>query len=172
MDNTPSWKSDGGWTVGALIIGMTTIGLTAILPQLDANRRLAFDRSRLAADLDQINRQTTVNEAFLAKIESDPQLAQRLAERQMKVIRQGESLLVYKSERNPDSGGAADVSPFSLLAVPAAAPVAPYHAPGGILGGWLLDPHIRLHCLAGGFFLVAAGLVLGSNEPHGQSLGN
>ena len=45
-------------------------------------------------------------------------------------------------------------------------------APAGVLGAWLLDPHIRLYCLAAGFFLVAAGLVLGSNDANGQSSGN
>jgi hypothetical protein len=52
------------------------------------------------------------------------------------------------------------------MAVPAPAALPAYQAPGGMLGKWLLDPHIRLYCLAAGFFLVAMGLVLGSNEEH------
>ena len=105
-----------------------------------------------------------------AKLESDPQLAQRLAERQMKFIRQGESLLQYKSAAGDNSSAAAE-SPFSLVHVPAPAELPPYQPFGGLLGAWLLDSHVRLFCLGGGLFLVAVGLVLGSNEPHVARVG-
>jgi hypothetical protein len=131
---------------------------------------LDYERQKLVADLDQINRQTSLDDEFLRKIEIDPQLAQRLAQRQMKFIRQGESLLPYKA-RAATSGAAgplspAQESPFSLVRVPPPPVQAPYSVAGGWIGEALLDSHVRLYCLAGGLFLVAVGLVLGSNGDH------
>jgi hypothetical protein len=161
----------GGWTIGILLIGLTAIAVCVLIPQADANGRLAYERSKLQADLQQINEQASVNEAFLAKIESDPQLAQRLAQRQMKFIRQGESLLPLKSSTSGDYTVAAEISPYSLVRVPPPPALPPYEPAGGLLGQWLLDSHVRLYCLGGGLFLVAMALVVGSNEPHEASLG-
>jgi hypothetical protein len=166
-----SGTEGGGWTIGILLIGLTAIGVCVVIPQADTNRRLAYERSKLQADLQQINEQASVNEAFLSKIESDPQLAQRLAQRQMKFIRQGESLLPIKSSKPADYTVAAEISPFSLVRVPPPPALPPYEAAGGLLGQLLLDSHLRLYCLGGGLFLVAMALVLGSNEPHEARLG-
>jgi hypothetical protein len=160
----------GAWTLIPLCLGLTAIAVCVVIPQIDANRRLDYQRQKLLADLDQINRQTSVNDDFLRKIEIDPQLAQRLAQRQMKFIRQGESLLPYKA-RAATSGvtgplSAAQESPFSLVRVPPPPVQAPYQTAGGWIGEALLDSHVRLYCLAGGLFLVAVGLVLGSNDDH------
>jgi hypothetical protein len=162
-------KSSGGWTIVPLCIGLAAIAACVVIPQADANGRLRYERQKLVADLDQINQQASVNEAFLKKIEIDPQLAQRLAQRQMKFIRQGESLLPYKSQPRvvkASTALAAEISPFSLVRVPPPAEQAPYQPDGGTLSFWLLDSHIRLYCLAGGLFLVAMGLILGSNDSH------
>jgi hypothetical protein len=171
MDDVKRPKPHGGWTVAVLMAGLTTIGVCVVIPQADANRRLEREQSRLSADLAQINQQTAVNEQFLATLENDPQLAQRLAQRQMKFIRQGESLLPYKSAQNSGALIASEVSPYSLVAVPAPTALAAYQPPGGLLGKWLLDSRIRLDCLAAGFFLVAVGLILGSNDVHAQCPG-
>jgi hypothetical protein len=160
--------SSGAWTLAALCLGLAVIAACIIVPQADANRRMAYERARLEADLDQINHQASVNEEFLAKIESDPQLAQRLAQRQMKFIRQGESLLPYKSQSAPS---AAPVSPFSLVHVPPPAAFPAYEPAGGILSRYLLDSHVRLYCLGGGLFLVAMGLVCSSNAANDSRLG-
>jgi hypothetical protein len=169
--STRSGAGGGGlFTIPLLCLGVAAIGACVLVPQIDANRRLAYERDKLAADLDQIKQQTALNEKFLAETETDPQLAQRLAQRQMKFIRQGESLLSFKSNSPPTKETrllAAEVSPFSLVRVPAPAALPPYQGAGGVAAD-LLDSHIRLYCLAGGLFLVAAGLVLGSNEPDAR----
>lgn len=163
-DTTAQTSRGGGWTLAALLLGLSAIAACMIVPQIDDNGRMAYEQRRLQADLDQINRQTAVNEQFLAKLESDPQLAQRLAQRQMKFIRQGESLLSYKSPGGQPAA-AAQMSPFSLVHVPPPAAMAAYQPSGGMVSQWLLDSHNRLYCLAGGLFLAAMGLILGSDEP-------
>ena len=152
-------QKDSRWTILALCLGLVAIAVCVIIPQVDANRRLAYERQKLLADLNQINQQTAINEEFLARLDSDPQLAQRLAQRQMKFIRQGESLLPYKGQAS-----AAVVSPYSLVRVPPPLPLPAYVPPGGAVGRLLLDSHTRLYYLAGGLFLAAVGLVLSSNE--------
>jgi hypothetical protein len=157
MDDTA--RNEGPWTILALCLGLALIAACVIAPQLDFNRRLDLQRRQLQADLDQINRQTAINEQFLGRLESDPQLAQRLAQRQMKFIRQGQSLLSYKGEP-----AAVPVSPYSLVHVPPPAALPPSVPAGGTVGRWLLDDHLRLYVLAAGLFLAAVGLVLSSNE--------
>jgi hypothetical protein len=153
-------------TLTALMAGLAVIAMCVIVPQADANRRMAYEHDRLMADLDQINHQKSVNEEFIAKLDSDPQLAQRLAQRQMRMMPQGESLLAYKT--SGPTTGAGVVSPFTLVHVPAPEALPPYQAAGGVLGEWLLDSHVRLYCLGAGLYVVAMGLVLGSNGPHEQ----
>jgi len=156
-------------TLTLLCLGLAAVAACVIIPQADANRQLAYERDKLLADLHQIDAQAAVNEAFLKNIESNPQLAQRLAQRQMKLIRQGESLLPMKAKPagNGYSGEtgaiAAEVSPFTLVHLSPPPPAPPYQPAGGLVGHWLLDSHIRLYCLAGGMFLVAMSLVLSSN---------
>jgi hypothetical protein len=157
MDDKP--RKDGIWTILALCLGLALIAACVIVPQLDPNRRLDYQRRMLLADLDQINRQTAINEQFLGRLESDPQLAQRLAQRQMKFIRQGESLLSYKGQPT-----VVPVSPYSLVHVPPPAAVLPYTPAGGAAAQFLLDDHVRLYVLAAGLFLAAVGLVLSSND--------
>jgi hypothetical protein len=169
MDDTTSAKSSGGWTIAALTAGLALVSACVIIPQIDANGRMAYEHQRLMADLDQINRQKAVNEEFLAKLDSDPQLAQRLAQRQMGLLREGESLLPYKTT-SPGTA-AAEMSPFTLVHIPPPVAPPPYRPAGGLIGQWLLDSHIRLYCLAVGLYLVAMGLVLGSNDKRDPRLG-
>ena len=160
---TQSVPAGGRWTIPVLLLGLCVTAACVIVPQMDANRRLAYERDRLVADLDQINRQSSVNEEFLAKIEEDPQLAQRLAQRQMSFIPKGESLLPYKPPHSGLPIAASDISPFSLVHLPAPPMQAPYEPAGPEPAQLLLDSHVRLYALAGGLYLVAMGLVLGSN---------
>jgi len=119
----------------------------------------------LLADLDQINQQFAINDQFLARLESDPQLAQRLAQRQMRFVRQGESLLVYKGQASQTEN-----SPYSLVHLPPPQALPAYVPAGGAVGQWLLDSHCRLYCLAAGLFLAAVGLVLSSNDPRNAGI--
>jgi hypothetical protein len=158
-------KRDSRLTILALWLGLAMIGVCVAAPQLDSNRRLAYERQKLLADLDQINQQFAINDQFLARLESDPQLAQRLAQRQMRFVRQGESLLVYKGQASQTEN-----SPYSLVHLPPPQALPAYVPAGGAVGQWLLDSHCRLYCLAAGLFLAAVGLVLSSNDPRNAGI--
>ena len=113
----------GGWTITILCIGIALLACCIIIPQADANRRLAYQRQKLQADLEQIQKQAAVNEEFLKKGADDPTLAERLAQRQMKFVREGTSVLKLDG-RDP-----IDSSPFLLVRVPPPPPLPSFYPP-------------------------------------------
>jgi len=88
-------------------------------------------------------------------VSDDPNLAERLAQRQMKIIRAGTKVLALKGD---DERG---MSPFQLTTV-APAPALPAYRPhGGTLATLCYHPKSRLYLMGTGLLLTAAGLVLG-----------
>jgi hypothetical protein len=170
----PALAQSGAWAVALLCIGLFVTSACVLLPQVDANRRMVYDREKLRLDLQQIQKQVTVNREFLGKVESDPQLSERLALRQMRVVRPGERVLDFKNEE-PDAPGAptagsaeseaAQMSPFMIVNVPPPPPLPEYEPVGGFLGAICMDQRFQLYLLGGALFSVAAGLVLGDPEP-------
>ncbi len=170
---TESPKRDGGgWTISVLCLGLAIIAACVIIPQADANRRLAYEREKLQRDLDQIQKQTALNQQFIGKIQNDPQLAERLAQRQMRMVRDGETVLDLRSaattaKDDSESGaaaassGAEKMSPFMIVHVPAPAPLPEYKPVGGALANLCRQPRTDLYLLGAGMFMVATGLVLG-----------
>src|SRR5262245_40818092 len=69
------------WTIPLLCLGMGIIAMALIVPAADENRRLVYEREKLSADLAQVQKQLAVNDEFLARLASDPGLAERLAQR-------------------------------------------------------------------------------------------
>lgn len=158
----------GGWTVSMLCVGVGIIACCVIIPQADANRRLAYEREKLKVDLDSIRKQVSTNDEFLRRVADDPNLAERLAQRQMRIIREGSRVLELKKPAAPGGRGAAagsvmadDVSPFHLVHVAPPPPMPPYQSKGGWLAILCYDPHQRLYLMGGGLLLMAAGLVMG-----------
>jgi len=177
----------GGWTVAALCAGIGIIACCVIIPQADANRRLAYEREKLKLDLDSIQKQVATNGEFLQRVADDPNLAERLAQRQMKIIRQGTRVLELKHQNrqttglmaaSPGSGGSSangagvstaatagfsadEMSPFHLVHVAPPPPLPPYQPVGGLLAGLCYNPHTRLYLTGIGLFLMAGGLVFG-----------
>ena len=157
----------GGWTVAILCAGICIIACCVIIPQADANRRLVYERERLKVDLESIRKQVATNDEFLRRVADDPNLAERLAQRQMKIIREGTRVLELKKDgggKGVAGGGAlpgSDVSPFHLVAVAPPPPMPPYRPNGGRLAGLCYDPHKRVYLMGAGLFLMAAGLVCG-----------
>lgn len=145
----------GGWTITLLCIGIALLACCIIIPQADANRRLAYQRQKLQADLEQIHKQAAVNEEFLKKIADDPTLAERLAQRQMKFVRQGTSVLKIDGPNTIDS------SPFLLVRVPPPPPMPAFTPPGGRLASLCRNPQSRTWMMGAGLLLIACGLVLG-----------
>jgi hypothetical protein len=170
----PALAHSGAWTVALLCIGLFVTSACVLLPQVDANRRMVYDREKLRLDLQQIQKQVAVNREFLGKVESDPQLSERLALRQMRVVRPGERVLDFKNEQLDEPGAptagsaeseAAQMSPFMIVNVPPPPPLPEYEPVGGFLGAICLDQRFQLYLLGGALFCVAAGLVLGDPEP-------
>jgi hypothetical protein len=146
----------GGWTISVLCAGIALIACCVLIPQADANRRLAYERETLQRDMQNITQQIQVNQEFLRKVSDDPTLAQRLAERQMKVIPEGEHVVDLMHE--PEG-----MSPFQLVNVAPPAPLPPYRPVGGTLARICYGPHSRLYLIGMSLGLIATGLVLGAS---------
>jgi hypothetical protein len=157
----------GGWTIPFLSIGIALIACCMLIPATEDNRRLVFEREHLKADLEQINRQIEVNDEFLKRIASDPSLSERLAQRQMKLVREGSSVLALRGEVN-----GRDMSPYELTTLAPPAPMPPYQPRGGMLATLVSNPRSQLLMMGIGMLLVAAGLVLGYTPPHASRAGD
>lgn len=154
IDSRPS----GGWTITALCAGLALLACAVLIPQADANRRLAYERQTLRNDLENVEKQINVNQEFIRRIGQDPTLAERLARRQMKVIPAGNKIVDLPS----DSGGAA-MSPFELTTVARPEPLPAYKPIGGFLARVCYDAHARLYLIGIALVMVATGLVLGGS---------
>jgi hypothetical protein len=147
----------------ALCAGLCLIAVCVLVPQAEANRRLAVDRDQLRLELAHEDAQLDVNARFLSAAASDPEVAERLAQRQMRQIRQGSAALHLDGEA---AGAPAVATVTDMLRVPTPPPVAPYRPPVGVLGDLTRTSKRLLASLGAGLFLVAVGLVTGSSEPQ------
>lgn len=146
----------GGWTIPMLCAGIAILACCVIIPQADQNRRLAYERQKLQTDLEWIKKQVQVNAEFLNKVGDDANLAERLAQRQMRIIREGSSVLSLKQNGQPD-----EMSPFHLVNIAPPPPMPPYRPLGGIVATLCYSPRSRLYLMGVGLALMATGLVLG-----------
>jgi hypothetical protein len=130
------------------------IACCVLIPQTDANRRLAYEHLQLQSELQNVVSQVKINEEFLKRVADDPTLAQRLAERQMKVIPEGTRVLELSGEQ-------AGMSPFQLVSVAPPEALPPYKPVGGTLANICYNTHSRLYLIGISLGLMATGLVLG-----------
>ncbi len=151
----------GAFTIPLICIGIGLIAMCLLIPAADENRRLAYERDRLQADLDQLHRQVQTNDAFLKKVANDPTLSERLARRQMKMVPQGTEVLELKSQKPV----VAEMSPFLLVTLPPPAPMPPYRPIGGVLADACRNPKTQLYLIGGSLMMIATGLVLSRSEP-------
>ena len=155
-DDIQRARSGGGaFTIPMLCGGIALIAACLLVPQVDANRRLAYERMKLQNDLETVDRQVEVNDQFLRMVANDPNLAERLAQRQMKIIRKGTEVLNLKSSSGDE------MSPYQLTAVPVPAALPPYQTRGGPLAALCYNPKSRLYLMGVGLLAVAVGLVMG-----------
>ena len=145
------------WTIPLLCAGIAVIACCVLIPQTDINRRMAWEREKLRTDLVSIRQQIDVNDKFLDRIGDDPNLAERLAQRQLRVIRRGAKVL----ELDDNGRGSEDMSPFHLVSVSPPPPMPPYQPRGGRVAELCYNPRTRLYLLGAGLGLLATGLVLG-----------
>src|SRR4051794_40039816 len=97
--DAPTRAPSDGWTIPLVCVGLAVIACCVIVPQTEANRRLVYEREKLKLDLNQVNQQLDVNDEFLKRLADDPTLAERLAQRQMKMVREGTNVLELTRNR-------------------------------------------------------------------------
>jgi hypothetical protein len=155
--------STAAWTIPLVCIGIAIIACCMLIPGADENRRLAYDKLKLEADLTQLQAQVETNGEFLKRVGDDPTLAERLAQRQMKMVREGSSVLELK-EPAPGS----NLSPFLLTAVPPPPTLPEYRPSGGRLAAMCRQPRTRLYLMGAALLAIAAGLVLENEQRQFQ----
>jgi hypothetical protein len=150
------------WTIPLLCAGVAIIACCIVIPAADENRRLVYEREKLKVDLEHIEKQVAVNEEFLKRVADDPTLLERLAQRQMKMVREGTSVLELRAGAGaaPATAGQ-NMSPYPLLTVAPPEPLAEYDPVGGRFADLCRHPRSRLIMIGSALMLIASGLVLG-----------
>jgi len=156
-------KSTSAWTIPLMCAGIALIACCLLIPSADENRRLAYEGIKLKADLEQLERQVSTNDEFLKRVADDPTLAERLAQRQMKMVREGTAVLELKSQ--PLRSG----SPFQLVTLPPPAELPPYRAVGGTFAQMCRQPKAQLYFIGSGLLMLAIGVVLGHGNLEGSA---
>jgi hypothetical protein len=159
MDDQNIRTKSSLWPIPLMCLGICMVAACVLLPQFEANRKLEAERAKLQRDLSYVQMQLSVNEEFLKRVGGDAGLAERLAQRQMREIRQGSSVLELRGRRERF-----EVSPFQLLSITPPPSPAPYRAPTGIVGALCSSAQNQLYATGVGMFLVAVGLVLGTSS--------
>jgi hypothetical protein len=163
-----STDRSSAYTIPLLCAGIAIIACCLLIPAADDNHRLVYEREKLRRDLDQIQKQVSVNDDLLRALSSDPardpSLMERFAERQMRLVPQGASVLKLQHATAPE-----DLSPFLLVNLPPPPALAPYHELGGVFADLCRHPRSRLFIMGAGMFLVGASLVMGAGPVPGSS---
>jgi hypothetical protein len=146
----------GGWTIPLLCAGIGLIACCLIIPQADTNRHMAYQKKSLEQDLASIQQQVATNNEFLKRVSDDPGLAERLAQRQMNVVREGSQVW-----HDPDVDPVGSISPYELVTVPKPAPLPPYQPVGGWFAALCRNAHTNLYLTGAALLMLAAGLVMG-----------
>lgn len=149
----------GAWTIPLVCLGIGIIAMSLIIPAAAENRRLVWEREKLARDLAHVEKQIAINDEFLARLASDPGLAERLAQRQMKMVREGTSVLEL-----PGRPAGPEISPFELVTLPPPPALAEYSPIGGKISRLFDHPKIRLYLLGAGLLSLVFGVILGTTS--------
>lgn len=154
---TAAERSDA-YTIPLLCAGIAIIACCLLIPAADENRKLACEAANLRVDQEQVAKQVALNEDFLHRVADDPALLERLAQRQMKLVRQGTGVLELRNTEK-----AKDLSPFLLTTLPPPTVATLYRPIGGKLGTLCRNPHLQLYLLGSGLLLLAFGLLVGAS---------
>jgi hypothetical protein len=156
MDGQKERSLSSLWSLPMLCAGLGLIAICILVPAAEANKRLTADRDKLNRDLVYVESQLSANQEFLNIAGNDPEISERLAQRQFRQIRQGTSVLELKGlEQNTGR------SPFQMVNVAAPPPVVEYQPLTGVLGDLCGDTRRQLYTVGLGMFMVAMALVLG-----------
>jgi hypothetical protein len=151
----PRIRSTSAWTIPLICAGIAIIACCLLIPAADENRRLAYESQLLKTDREQLEKQVQTNQDFLKHVGQDPTLAERLAQRQMKMVREGTSVLELKGQQLR-----ASASPFMLVTLPPPAEQVPYQPIGGSFSNLCRQPRSQLYMIGGSLLMIATGLVL------------
>ena len=171
----------GVWALPLLALGLGLIACCLVIPATDTNRNLLYERERLKAELDGLERQVAVNQDFLDRIHREPELAERLAERQTHARPSGVATLAPQVGGRVGGGsiggsfggsfGDFAMSPFALVrAEPEPPPPVPNRPVGGRLAAYCRRPRTRLAVLGMGLFCCLLGLLAGGDAPKPPKL--
>lgn len=155
----PSPDRAVAWTLPLLCAGIALIACCLLIPAADENHRLVYERQKLQMDLEQIQKQVEVYDEFLQGVSQDPTLAERLAQRQMKYVRKGTSVLALRGQNDER-----DISPYLLVNLPPPVELPAYEPMGGHFAALCRQPRSQLFLIGGGLLLVAVGLVIGADS--------
>ena len=149
------------WTIPMICVGLTMVACALIIGQVETNRQVAWQRNKLKIDLEYLQEQIRQNEESLKRMQTDPTMAEYLAQRQMNQVRAGSAILHVRGLPHQN-----DRNPFQLTTLPPPKPLAPYQPRGDLLTCLFADQQQALGAIGIGLMLVAAGLVLGGpDEP-------
>jgi hypothetical protein len=143
-----------------LCAGIAILACCLLIPAADDNRKLAWEREKLKQDLVHINKQLDVNAQFLKAVGEDAALLERLAQRQMKLVREGTSVLNLKDAIR----GRSDMSPYLLLTIPPPPPMPEYKPVGGVFSDLCRHPRSRLFLIGSALLAIACALILGETS--------
>ena len=152
-------ERSAAWTLPMLCAGIAILACCLLIPAADDNRKLAWEREKLKQDLEHINKQVDVNTQFLRAVGEDPGLLERLAQRQMKLVREGTSVLNLK-----DASARAEMSPYLLLSVPPPPAMPAYQPVGGVFSNLCRHPRSRLFLIGSALLAIACGLIFGETS--------
>ena len=155
MDDPNNRFLNSLWSLPLLCLGLGIIAVCVLVPAAEANKRLTADRDKLKRDLTYVESQVSANQEFLSIAGSDPEIAERLAQRQLKQIREGTSVLELKGLDQKT-----EASPFEMISVPPPPAVVDYRPLDGMLGEICNDTRRQLYAVGLGMFMVATALVL------------
>ncbi|MFI5379790.1 MAG: hypothetical protein ACHRHE_10865 [Tepidisphaerales bacterium] len=156
-DKSSAATPGGGWTIMFLCAGIAVIAACILIPEADENQRLLWQAERLRLDLEHVQKEVATNEEFVKRVAEDPILQERLAQRQLKYVRQGTGVLDLGQKDELGSH-----SPFPLVSVPPAPALEPTRTVGGKFASLCRDSRSRLYLMGGALMLIALGLVLGA----------
>ena len=161
--STPKPRPSTGawWTIPMICVGLALVACALIIGQVEANQQVAWRRNKLKIDLEYLQEQVRQNEDSIKWMQTDPTMAERLAQRQMNQVRAGSVILQVPGLPHQN-----DRNPFQLTTIPPPKPLAPYEPRGDLMTFLFADQRHALWASGIGLMLVAAGLVLGGpNEP-------
>jgi hypothetical protein len=157
----PAWFRRLPWSLMLLSIGLLFVAASVLAPVVEENRRLRADLDQLRHELSSVMQQADVNQAYLEKLPTDPDLAARIALRQTRKPEAGTKVLdVDESEPAPF-----EASPFVIAQLPSTRP--DDAVPTRAIPNLLIDSRKRILVLAAGIFLIGAAVVFGLQTQRG-----